>query len=253
MRFHFTASDHPLPQTRLAQLSARYGQNTLGAAEVIIALGGDGLMLKALKAAEGKPVYGINCGTEGFLMNQDQDEGDEDLESRMQTAETTIIHPLIMAVKTTDGKTHHAHGINEVSIARETHQAVKLKIDIDDIPRLPEMVGDGLIIATPAGSTAYNLSAHGPIIPLGAEVLALTPVSVFRPRRWRGALLPQSAEVRVEVLEPNFRPASATADGTEIRQVIQAEIRMDTDINYTILSDPGQGLAERAMQEQFQV
>ena len=252
MRFHFTASDHPLPQTRLAELSARYGQNTLGDAEVIIALGGDGLMLKALKAAEGKPVYGINCGTEGFLMNHGHDEGEDDLESRMQTAETTIIHPLIMQVKTTDGKTHHAHGINEVSIARETHQAVKLKIDIDSIPRLPEMVGDGLIIATPAGSTAYNLSAHGPIIPLGAEVLALTPVSVFRPRRWRGALLPQSALVQVEVLEADFRPASATADGTEIRQVIQAEIKMDTSINYTILSDPGQGLAERAMQEQFQ-
>ena len=249
MRFHFTASDHPLPQTRLAVLTERYGQNPLAEAEVIIALGGDGLMLKALKASEGKPVYGINCGTEGFLMNHYHE---DDLETRMQTAETTIIHPLIMQVKTTDGKTHHAHGINEVSIARKTHQAVKLKIDIDGVPRLPEMVGDALIIATPAGSTAYNLSAHGPIIPLGAEVLALTPVSVFRPRRWRGALLPQSAEVQVEVLEFNFRPASATADGTEIREVIHADVRMDTSINYTLLSDPGQGLAERAMQEQFQ-
>lgn len=250
MRFHFTASDRPIAKSRLEQLINHYGQHNTADCDVIVALGGDGHMLKTLKASVegGKPVYGMNCGTVGFLMNAYHD---DDLLDRMKTAEMTVIHPLSMVATTLDGKTHHALGINEVSISRESHQAVKLKIDIDEITRMPEMVGDGLIIATPAGSTAYNLSAHGPIIPLGSEVLALTPVSAFRPRRWRGAILPQSAKVSVTMLEPDFRPASAAADGTEIRDITAVDIQMDHKINYTILSDPGQGLAERAMQEQF--
>lgn len=250
MRFHFTASDRPIAKTRFEQLTNHYGQHKISDCDVIVALGGDGHMLKTLKASvdDGKPVYGMNCGTVGFLMNAYHE---DDLIDRMTTAEQTLIHPLSMTATTLDGKTHHAHGINEVSISRESYQAIKIRIDIDGVTRMPEMVGDGLIIATPAGSTAYNLSAHGPIIPLGSEVLALTPVSAFRPRRWRGAILPQSAKVSLTMLESDFRPTSAAADGTEIRDITNVDIQMDHSISYTILSDPGQGLAERAMQEQF--
>lgn len=250
MRFHFTASNKPMAQQRLAELVTAYGQNPLDNCDVIVALGGDGKMLKTLKSSVDvdRPVYGMNCGTVGFLMNNFHQ---HDLITCIKDAEKTLIHPLAMTATTIDGKTHNAHGINEVSISRESYQAVKCAISIDGIERLPEMVGDGLIIATPAGSTAYNLSAHGPIIPLGSEVLAMTPVSAFRPRRWRGAILPQSSEVHLTMIEPEFRPASAAADGTEIRDVCEVDIKMDNSISYTILSDPGQGLAERAMQEQF--
>ncbi|MBL6783126.1 MAG: NAD kinase [Alphaproteobacteria bacterium] len=250
MRFHFTASNKPMAQQRLTELVEAYGQHGPEDCDVIIALGGDGQMLKTLKASVevNHPVYGMNCGTVGFLMNMFHQ---EDLVECIKKAETTVIHPLAMTAHTIHGEVHHAHGINEVSISRESHQAVKCKILIDGIERLPEMVGDGLIVATPAGSTAYNLSAHGPIIPLGSEVLAMTPVSAFRPRRWRGAILPQSADVHLTMIEPDFRPVSAAADGTEIRDVSAVHIKMDKNISYTILSDPGQGLAERAMQEQF--
>ncbi|MEC8727329.1 MAG: NAD kinase [Candidatus Puniceispirillales bacterium] len=258
MRFHFTASDKPMAQQRLTELVATYGQNPIESCDVIVALGGDGKMLKTLKASvnvkrsdnslENIPVYGMNCGTVGFLMNTYHQ---DDLIDCINHAEQTIIHPLSMTARTIHGDVHHAHGINEVSISRESHQAVKCSISIDGIQRLPEMVGDGLIISTPAGSTAYNLSAHGPIIPLGSDVLAMTPVSAFRPRRWRGAILPQSSEVHLTMIEPEFRPASAAADGTEVRDVTEVTIKMDNSISYTILSDPGQGLAERAMQEQF--
>lgn len=250
MRFHFTASNKPMAKQRLDELVEAYGQYPIETCDVIVALGGDGKMLKTLKAsvAVNRPVYGMNCGTVGFLMNAFHQ---DDLVECIKHSEKTIIHPLAMTAKTIHGEVHYAHGINEVSISRESSQAVKCKISIDGIERLPEMVGDGLIIATPAGSTAYNLSAHGPIIPLGSEVLAMTPVSAFRPRRWRGAILPQSAHVHLSMIDPKFRPVSAAADGTEIRDVSEVDVQMDNNISYTILSDPGQGLAERAMQEQF--
>ncbi|MCG8620852.1 MAG: NAD kinase [Proteobacteria bacterium] len=253
-RFHFMSSDTPDAQTCRAKISDRYPDHPIGDCDVIIALGGDGQMLKALKASvEDKrtlPVFGMNCGTIGFLMNAFQT---DNLEARIAQAETVTIHPLIMRVVDEAGKSHTAHGINEVSVIRQSRQTAKMRISIDGKVRLDNMIGDGIIVATPAGSTAYNLSAYGPIIPLGAEVLAMTPVSPFRPRRWRGALLPITSHITITTLDPEFRPVSAAADSFLVRHAAEVEVHIDPSITYTILSDPGDGLAEKAMREQFQL
>lgn len=254
MKLHFTASPRPDAIEKHKELTKRYGQHDANDCDVIVALGGDGRMLTALKSTfeNGKPVYGLNCGTVGFLMNDletPQWQESDDLVERIASAHQNIIHPLLMGVTTLDGKTHEAHGINEVSLLRESHQAARLEITVDGISRMEDLACDGVIIATPAGSTAYNLSAHGPIIPIGAGVLALTPISAFRPRRWRGALVPMESVVDINVKDPEFRPVSATADSIEIRDIERVSIKQDEDITLRILSD--QGLEERVMKEQF--
>lgn len=259
-RFHFMSSATPDAQACLAKISDRYAHHPLEACDVIIALGGDGQMLKALKASvpakennkgnPALPVFGMNCGTIGFLMNAFQA---DNLETRIAKAEAVTIHPLRMRVVDEDGKTHTAHGINEVSVIRQSRQTAKMRISIDGKVRLDNMVGDGIIVATPAGSTAYNLSAHGPIIPLAAGILAMTPVSPFRPRRWRGALLPITSHITITTLDPEFRPVSAAADSFLVRHAAEVEVHIDRSITYTILSDPGDGLAEKTMREQFQL
>lgn len=250
MKFHFTASERPDAQDRYRLLAAQYGQHSMEECDVVIALGGDGKMLHTLKSTFGnrKPVFGMNCGTVGFLMNEFRDDG---LVERVEAAEETIIHPLEMRAEDCDGKVTMAHGINEISLLRETQQAARIRISIDGVTRLEELVCDGVLLATPAGSTAYNFSAHGPIIPLGSEVLALTPISAFRPRRWRGALVRNYSTVEFDIIDPEFRPVSASADSIRINKVKSVSVKQDESISLTILSDPGHGLEEKAMQEQF--
>lgn len=218
--------------------------------DAIVALGGDGFMLHSLHdfMAKNIPIYGMNCGTVGFLMN-DYDE--ENLPDRIWSAKETHIHPLKMHAKTLSGKTVSALAINEVSILRETRQTAKIKVIIDNAVRMSELVCDGILIATPAGSTAYNLSAGGTIIPMGAHVLALTPISPFRPRRWKGALLPDNTSIKFEILEAKKRPVSAVADFTEIRDVVSVEVTKDKSKKITLLFDPDHGLEERIIKEQF--
>ncbi len=215
-----------------------------------MALGGDGLMLQTLHRfmTSGKPIYGMHRGTVGFLMN---DFSEEHLAERLAAAETTLIHPLLMRATDLKGTRHEAHAINEVSLFRQTYQAARLRILIDGKERLAELVADGVMVATPAGSTAYNLSAQGPIIPINAPLLALTSISPFRPRRWHGALLPDTARVVVEVLESEKRPVAAVADHDEVRGVRSVEIHMDHAIAIPMLFDPGHSLDERILREQF--
>jgi NAD+ kinase len=217
---------------------------------VIVALGGDGFMLQTIHRfmSHGKPIYGMNRGSVGFLMNP---YSTEDLLGRIRRAESARLHPLRMAAQLESGAQVELQAMNEVSMLRQTRQAAKLRVHIDGIPRLDEMICDGVLVATPAGSTAYNLSAHGPILPLDAGVLALTPISVFRPRRWRGALIPRSAEIRIEVLEANKRPVSAVADSTEVREVVEVLISENRDVAVEILFEEGQSLSERNLAEQF--
>jgi len=252
MKLHFTASNNPDAISKCDALITRYGQSSPGDCDIVVVLGGDGHMLNTLKDEQvtGKPFYGMNCGTVGFLMNDYSLEG---LPERLQMAEKTIIHPLKMEAKGCDGTVTTAHGINEVSLLRESHQAARLTIKVDGITRMEELVCDGALVATPAGSTAYNFSAHGPIIPLGASVLALTPISAFRPRRWRGALLPNHSIVEFVVKDPDFRPVSATSDSFRINSVKSVVVKEDKDISLTLLSDPGHGLEERVMREQFPI
>jgi len=249
-RIAFVASNTHDAQNALAVLTKRYGQAAPDDAQVIVALGGDGLMLQTLHNFKGssKPIYGMHRGTVGFLMN---DYREEDLKERLRDAETTVIHPLLMQAIDGDGKRHESHAINEVSIYRQTYQAARLKILIDGKERLKELQADGVMVATPAGSTAYNLSTMGPIIPIDAPLLALTPISPFRPRRWRGALLPDTALVTVKVLEADKRPAAAVADHDEVRSVHEVHIRMDRNIAMQLLFDPGHTLDERILREQF--
>jgi NAD+ kinase len=246
----FTASDRPEAQAARKVLIARYGAVTEEEADVIVALGGDGQMLETLHAnlRRRTPVYGMNRGSVGFLMN-DYDE--DDLIARVVAAERTVIHPLQMDAWTESGEVHTGLAINEVSLLRQTRQSAKLKITVDDRVRLDELSCDGCLVATPAGSTAYNLSAHGPIIPLDARILALTPISAFRPRRWRGALLSHGAKVRFDVLEADKRPVSATADNFEVRRVSRVEVRERRDVALTMLFDAGRSFDERVMTEQF--
>jgi NAD+ kinase len=216
----------------------------------LVVLGGDGVMLRTLHATIGRPVkvFGMNCGTVGFLMNRFDPDG---LEQRLRDAHKVALHPLRMRAVSRSGACHEALAINDVSLLRETAQAAKIRICVDDKERMAELVCDGVLVATSAGSTAYNLSAHGPILPLGSEVLALTPISPFRPRRWRGAILPHSARVTLEILEADKRPVSATADFSEIRDVLEVNIVEDPSLHFELLFDPEHHLEERILQEQF--
>ncbi len=246
----FTASPVPIAQTAQRELAAVYGDVEAHDADVIVALGGDGFMLQTLHATQGLdvPVYGMNRGTVGFLMNEF---GADGLRARLDAAEEEIINPLVMTALTADGEMHEALAINEVSLLRAGPQAAKLRITVDGKLRMNELVCDGALVATPAGSTAYNYSAHGPILPIGSDVLALTAVSAFRPRRWRGALLPKGAVVRLDVIDPNKRPVMAEADGKSVRNVVSVEIRSEPTVRHRILFDPGHGLEERLIREQF--
>ena len=249
-RIHFVASPVGIAQAARERLVARHGQSPLEAAEVIVALGGDGLMLTTLHGMGrgGVPVYGMNRGTVGFLMNEYAEEG---LAARLAAAEAAVINPLRMRAVRADGTAEEALAINEVSILRAGPQAAKLRILVDGRERMAELVADGALVATPAGSTAYNYSAHGPILPIGAGVLALTPMAAFRPRRWRGALLPKGARVTFEVLEADKRPVSAAADSVEVRGPVRIEVASMPGIRHRILFDPGHGLEERLIREQF--
>jgi NAD+ kinase len=251
-RISFTASDRPEAQEALARLAARYGDVPETEAQVIVALGGDGFMLETLHRhlADSPPIYGMNRGSVGFLMNEYSENG---LLERINAAERAVIHPLRMTTVDLHGETHRGLAINEVSLLRQTRQTAKLRISIDGKVRLHELSCDGALVATPAGSTAYNLSAHGPIIPLEARVLALTPISAFRPRRWRGALLAHTARVTFEILEADKRPVSAVADNFEVRDVLRVEVAEDREVRPTMLFDAGRSLEERVLAEQFSV
>lgn len=249
-KIHFTASEAEIAQQALPLLAARYGAVDLDRAEVVVALGGDGFMLQTLHALTHRdlPVYGMNRGTVGFLMNQFSADG---LIDRLDAAEETVINPLRMCAFRSDGSVHEMLAINEVSLLREGPQAAKLRIHVDGRMRMEELVCDGALIATPAGSTAYNYSAHGPILPINSEVLALTAIAPFRPRRWRGALLPKAARVEVEVLTPERRPVMADADSRSVRHVVRVHIRSAQDVRHRLLFDSGHGLEERLLREQF--
>ena len=246
----FVASDVPEARQALERLAARYGNAEPGTADAIVALGGDGLMLQTLHQHlnDGMPIYGMNRGSTGFLMN---DYSEEDLRGRLARAEINVIHPLAMRAVDAAGREHEALAFNEVSLFREIYQAAKLRITIDGRVRLPELICDGVLVATPAGSTAYNLSAYGPILPINAPLLALTPISPFRPRRWRGALLPNVAKIRFDVLEPDKRPVSAVADHAETRAVAHVEVEQASGIDLFMMFDPGHSLDERILSEQF--
>lgn len=246
----FLASETPQAQDALAALSARYGSADAADADVIVALGGDGFMLQTLHATMelDAPVYGMNCGTIGFLMNE---YGEDDLPDRLSAAVEEVINPLTMRAECEDGGTKEALAINEVSLLRAGAQASKLRIFVDGRERMEELVCDGALVSTPAGSTAYNYSAHGPILPIGSDVLALTAIAAFRPRRWRGALLPKTARVRFDVLEADKRPVMADADSISIMDIDWVEIRSEPKIEHRILFDPGHGLEERLIAEQF--
>ena len=246
----FVAADGVPAKRACQRLRKQFGTVALENADVVVVLGGDGTMLETLhKLFDHRvPIYGMNRGTIGFLMNEFRIGG---LKKRLESAQIVELHPLRMEVTTVSGDRSQAYCINEVALLRQTRQAAKLRISIDGKIRMPELICDGAVVATPAGSTAYNLSAHGPIIPLGAELLALTPISAFRPRRWRGALLPSSASVLLEIQEPKKRPVSAVADYTEIRNVRRVRICQDNDVTMTLLFDQEHNLEERILNEQF--
>lgn len=246
----FVASEVPEAQAACEQLIAAYGDCPAGEADAIVALGGDGLMLQTLHRFMNDriPIYGMNRGSVGFLMNEYRD---DQLLVRLASAEVSRVHPLSMIAYDGTGKAHKGLAINEVSLFRETYQAAKIRISIDGKVRMDELICDGVLVATPAGSTAYNLSAYGPILPINAPLLALTPISPFRPRRWRGALLPNKARITVSVLEHDKRPVSAVADHFETRNVVRVEIEQARAIELFMLFDPGHNLDERILVEQF--
>jgi NAD+ kinase len=246
---HFVASDAVDAQTALTLMRARHPDAGADDADVIVALGGDGFMLQTLHAFRDakKPIYGMNLGSIGFLMNEFDETG---LDERLARAESAIVHPLRMRASFADGS-REALAFNEVSLLRQTRQAAKLRILVDDKVRIAELICDGALICTPAGSTAYNLSAHGPILPIDAALLALTPISAFRPRRWRGALLQHKAKVRFEILESSKRPVSAVADDLEVRDVTAVDVAEDRSVSMTMLFDAGHSLDERILAEQF--
>jgi len=247
----FLAADTEKAEDALAALEARYGKTALERSDVIIPLGGDGFMLETLHRFMSlkKPIFGMQRGSVGFLMNEYRDDG---LPERVAKARGYKLRPLRMVARTIEGAEIEALAINEVSLLRETRQASKIRITVDDTTRLDELICDGILVATPAGSTAYNLSAHGPIVPVGAPLLALTPICAFRPRRWRGALLPQTAKVRFDILEAEKRPVSAVADYTEVRDVASVEVIEDKKEVLTLLFDPEHNLEERILKEQFE-
>jgi NAD+ kinase len=249
-RLAFVASDRPEAIEAKRRLIQLYGAVDEDVADVVVALGGDGFMLETLhrNLAKRHPIYGMNRGSVGFLMN---DYHENHLLERITAAEEAIIHPLRMSALDSHGARHHALAINDVSLLRETRQTAKLRIIIDGRPRLEELICDGALVSTPAGSTAYNLSAHGPIIPIDAQVLALTPISAFRPRRWRGALLSHKAKVTFQILEADKRPVSAVADNFEVRGVVEVQVVEDRSISLAMLFDAGRSLDERVLAEQF--
>ena len=247
---HFTASDAAEAQEALQRMRRTYGDAGTDDGEIVIALGGDGFMLQTLHAFldRNRPIYGMNFGSIGFLMNEYRE---EQLHERLDAAESAKIHPLRMHAVTRAGKKVEALAFNEVSLLRETRQAAKIRILVDDKLRIAELICDGVLISTPAGSTAYNLSAHGPILPIDADLLALTPISAFRPRRWHGALLSHRARTRFEMLEADKRPVSAVADDLEVRDVHMVDVAEDRSITMTMLFDQGHNLDERILAEQF--
>jgi NAD+ kinase len=246
----FVASETKEAQDALRKLTKRYGNAGIEEADAIIALGGDGLMLQTMHRHLNSrvPIYGMNRGSVGFLLNNYHESG---LRERLALAEVTIIHPLRMTARDRKDATHEALAINEVSLFRQIYQAAKLKISVDGTVRMEELICDGVLVSTPAGSTAYNLSAHGPILPINAPLLAMTPISPFRPRRWRGALLPNDAKVTIDVLEPDKRPVSAVADHTEFRDVVKVVVMEESGFDIFMMFDPGHTLAERILSEQF--
>ena len=252
LRIAFSASARPEAGEALEVLTKRYGHYDEDAADVIVALGGDGAMLETLRRRfdDKKPVYGMHRGTVGFLMNE---YAEDNLPERIDAASRATIIPLSMHAIDAHDQEHHCLAINEVSLLRQTAQTAHLKITVDEQVRMPQLSCDGLMVATPAGSTAYNLSAHGPILPIGANLLALTPVSAFRPRRWRGALLRHDAKVRIDVSAPDLRPVSAAADNQEVRNVNMVEVQEDRSRSLVMLFDPGHALDERILREQFVV
>ena len=250
-RIAFVASQTEDAQGALALLSSRYGDAPLGEAEVIVALGGDGFMLRTLhrNMARALPVYGMKLGSVGFLMNQHHL---ADLSERIARAQPTVLRPLLMEVGTEAGSSVSALAFNEVSLLRQTKQAAHVRVSLNGVVKIDELICDGVLVATPAGSTAYNLSAFGPILPLGSQLLAMTPISPFRPRRWRGAILPAVTEVRFEILDPYRRPVSATADSHEVRDVVEVNVRESREQTMTLLFDPEHNLEERILNEQFE-
>lgn len=249
-KIHFVTSGTPEAEAAREALTARYGACAREDAEMIVALGGDGLMLETLHSVMDTevPVFGMNFGSVGFLMNEFAPEG---LTGRLKAAEKATIHPLAMKATDRQGDTHHALALNEVSLFRASFQAAKIEILIDGKTRMHELVCDGVLVSTPAGSTAYNLSAHGPILPIDAPLLALTPISPFRPRRWRGAIVSNSAQLGFHVIEPGKRPIHAAADNVEFKHVVEVEVREDRTHSVNLLFDPGHSLDERVLNEQF--
>jgi NAD+ kinase len=248
----FVAAETDIAIAARHRLTAVYGDTTPENSEIIVALGGDGLMLECLHKVLGtdKPVYGMNCGSVGFMMNEFSE---LNLLERLTRAQPSILHPLRMHAITASGVVEEAVALNDVFLFRQLRQAAKIRITVDHRERLSELICDGVLISTPAGSTAYNLSAHGPIIPLSANLLPLTPISAFRPRRWRGALLPSTVDVLFEILEPDKRPVAAVADFTEVRNVVSVAVSEDRSISATVLFDPDRALSERIITEQFTV
>jgi len=249
-RIAFLASPTPDAQGVLAAMQSRHGRHAPEDADVLCALGGDGFMLQTLHRHGdlGRPVYGMKLGTVGFLMNQ---YGEDDLLARLDAAEPAVLRPLEMRAHTESGATVVSLAYNEVSLLRQTRQAAHIAIELSGQTRLDELICDGVMVATPAGSTAYNYSAGGPILPLGSGVVALTPIAPFRPRRWRGALLKADTETKFRVLDPYKRPVSATADSHEVRDVVEVAIRESRDRTVTLLFDPEHNLEERILSEQF--
>tara|TARA_B100001769_G_scaffold208042_1_gene167473 strand:+ start:1942 stop:2709 length:768 start_codon:yes stop_codon:yes gene_type:complete len=246
----FLASNNEDAQKKKESLEKKFGTNAVESADVIVVLGGDGFMLEAIKKQmeNNLPLFGLNYGSVGFLMNT---VNDEDLIQRLDSSQSIKIKPLSMNAKLTDGSEHSAIAVNEVSLLRETHQAAKIKISIDKHVRLEELVCDGVLLSTPSGSTAYNLSAHGPILPINADVLALTPISAFRPRRWKGAILNNNSEVKFEIIESKKRPVSVVADSTEFRDIESVTIKQDNQKSVQLLFDAQHSFEERILNEQF--
>lgn len=252
VKFAFAASRSPNGQEAIKALEEKYGSTSIEDADVIVALGGDGFMLQTLhrNMDNPKPIYGMNRGSVGFLLNT---YNEDNLQERLDKAESVELHPLRMKASREAGTSQEALAINEVSVLRQTRQAAKVRISIDGKVRIDELICDGCMLSTPAGSTAYNMSAHGPILPIGTGVLALTPVSAFRPRRWKGAILPSGARIKFEMLEEFKRPVSAVADATEVRDVNEVEVWEDSEIALQLLFDAGHSLEERILREQFTV
>jgi NAD+ kinase len=251
-RIAFAAAQTSEAQAELAALKARYGDTSIDDADVIVALGGDGFMLRTLHRhiARGLPVYGVKVGTVGFLMNPLQV---DELPERLARAQSTLLHPLVADAVSESGTTSSALAFNEVSLLRQTKQIAHLRISLNGSVKLDELMCDGIIVSTPAGSTAYNFSAYGPILPLGSQLLAMTPLSPFRPRRWRGAIIPATTDIRIDILDPYKRPVSATADSNEMRDVVEVRVRESREQTMTLLFDPEHNLEQRVLDEQFEL